>query len=76
MASSPVASGADREVLESGLGGVQHGQEHELLRRRKGNDKGSRNRAGRLVGYTSQGVRNQVWQPPMDRILLWAGPGG
>lgn len=61
MASSPVVSGADREVLESGLGGVQHGQEHELLRGRKGNDKNSRNRAGRLVGYTSQGVRNQVW---------------
>jgi hypothetical protein len=45
MASSPVASDVGREVLGSGLGGVQHGQEHELLRGRKGTDKNSRNRA-------------------------------
>lgn len=44
-ASSPVVSDVGREVLGSGLGGVQHGQEHELLRGRKGTDKNSRNRA-------------------------------
>lgn len=44
-ASSPVASDVGREVLGSGLGGVQHGQEHELLRGRKGTDKTSRSRA-------------------------------
>lgn len=48
-ASNPGASGVGREVLGSGLGGVQQEQEHELLRGRKGVTD-SRNGAWGLVG--------------------------